>query len=216
MTTTHRNALPFNDNLVANIRQRELTDQQRERLVSAMSLRKTQLENYSSEMLRTQCHEFCIMTRTAVQAEEQGPSKIMMCPQSERRQRSLKTGRRKGRSKCKKGNRRRAGLKPFRKNTAGQPGRPGILGQERRKKLGARKVRTNTGTPSTTDCIQCQRKRERTRTKNSPFPQQGRLRLRRLLQRDKDLSRAFKSEFCGIGQRRNDVMLREGQQHRPS
>ena len=54
-----RDAFPFGDNLIAQffIIQSELSDQQRERLTSAMSLRNISLENYSYEMLKTHYHE---------------------------------------------------------------------------------------------------------------------------------------------------------------
>ena len=57
------------DNLIAQflITQSELSDQQRERLTSAMSLRNISLENYSYEMLKTHYHELFITTRTSIQ-----------------------------------------------------------------------------------------------------------------------------------------------------
>ena len=60
---------PFGDNLIAQffIIQSELSDQQRESLTSAMSLRNISLENYSYEMLKTHYHELFITTRTSIQ-----------------------------------------------------------------------------------------------------------------------------------------------------
>ena len=58
------------DNLIAQfffIIQSELSDQQRERLTSAMSPRNISLENYSYEMLKTHYHELFITTRTSIQ-----------------------------------------------------------------------------------------------------------------------------------------------------
>ena len=49
------------------LRSSELSDQQRERLTSAMSLRNISLENYSYEMLKTHYHELFITTRTSIQ-----------------------------------------------------------------------------------------------------------------------------------------------------
>ena len=59
----------FGDNLIAQlfIIQSELSDQQRERLTSAMSLRNISLENYSYEMLKTHYHELFITRRTSIQ-----------------------------------------------------------------------------------------------------------------------------------------------------
>ena len=59
----------FGDNLIAQffIIQSELSDQQRERLTSAMSLRNISLENYSYEMLKTHYHELFITTGTSIQ-----------------------------------------------------------------------------------------------------------------------------------------------------
>ena len=56
-------------NLIAHffIIQSELSDQQRERLTSATSLRNISLENYSYEMLKTHYHELFITTRTSIQ-----------------------------------------------------------------------------------------------------------------------------------------------------
>ena len=64
-----RDAFPFGDNLIAQffIIQSELSDQQRERLTSAMSLRNISLESYSYEMLKTHYHELFITTRTSIQ-----------------------------------------------------------------------------------------------------------------------------------------------------
>ena len=64
-----RDAFPFADGLIAQffIIQSELSDQQRERLTSAMSLRNISLENYSHEMLKTHYHELFITTRTSIQ-----------------------------------------------------------------------------------------------------------------------------------------------------
>ena len=69
MQDRQRDAFPFRDNLIAQlfIIQSELSDQQRERLTSAMSLRNISLENYSYEMLKTQYHELFITTRTSIQ-----------------------------------------------------------------------------------------------------------------------------------------------------
>ena len=60
---------PSGGNLIAQffISQSELSDQQRERLTSAMSLRNISLENYSYEMLKTHYHELFITTRTSIQ-----------------------------------------------------------------------------------------------------------------------------------------------------
>ena len=59
MQDRQRDAFPFGDNLIAQffIIQSELSDQQRERLTSAMSLRNISLENYSYEMLKAHYHE---------------------------------------------------------------------------------------------------------------------------------------------------------------
>ena len=64
-----RGKLHLGDNLIAQffIIQSELSDQQRERLTSAMSLRNISLENYSYEMLKTHYHELFITTRTSIQ-----------------------------------------------------------------------------------------------------------------------------------------------------
>ena len=69
MQDRQRDAFPFGDNLIAQffILQSELSDQQRERLTSAMSLRNISLENYSYEMLKTHYHEPFITTRTSIQ-----------------------------------------------------------------------------------------------------------------------------------------------------
>ena len=69
MQDRQRDAFPFGDNLIAQffIIQSELSDQQRERLTSAMSLRNISLENYSYEMLKTHYHELFITTRTSIQ-----------------------------------------------------------------------------------------------------------------------------------------------------
>ena len=69
MRDRQRDAFPFGDNLIAQffIIQGELSDQQRERLASAMSLRNISLENYSYEMLKTHYHELFITTRTSIQ-----------------------------------------------------------------------------------------------------------------------------------------------------
>ena len=69
MQDRQRDAFPFKDNLIAQffITQSELSDQQRERLTIAMSLRNISLENYSYEMLKTHCHELFITTRTSIQ-----------------------------------------------------------------------------------------------------------------------------------------------------
>ena len=69
MQDRQRDAFPFRDYLIAQffIIQSELSDQQRERLTSAMSLRNISLENYSYEMLKTHYHELFITTRTSIQ-----------------------------------------------------------------------------------------------------------------------------------------------------
>ena len=69
MQDRQRDAFPFGDNLTAQffIIQSELSDQQRERLTSAMSLRNISLENYSYEMLKTHYNELFITTRTSIQ-----------------------------------------------------------------------------------------------------------------------------------------------------
>ena len=69
MQDRQRDAFPFGDNLIAQffIIQSELSDQQRERLTSAMSLGNISLENYSYEMLKTHYHELFITTRTSIQ-----------------------------------------------------------------------------------------------------------------------------------------------------
>ena len=69
MQDRQRDAFSFRDNLIAQffITQSELSDQQRERLTSAMSLRNISLENYSYEMLKTHYHELFITTRTSIQ-----------------------------------------------------------------------------------------------------------------------------------------------------
>ena len=69
MQDRQRDAFPFGDNLLAQffIIQSALSDQQRERLTSAMSLRNISLENYSYEMLKTHYHELFITTRTSIQ-----------------------------------------------------------------------------------------------------------------------------------------------------
>ena len=56
----------ISDNLIAHffIIQSELSDQQRERLISAMSLRNFSLENYTYQMMKTQYHDLFITTRT--------------------------------------------------------------------------------------------------------------------------------------------------------
>ena len=43
------------------------SDQQRERLISGMSLRNITLDKYSFEMLKTQCHDLFLTTRTSIQ-----------------------------------------------------------------------------------------------------------------------------------------------------
>ena len=59
MQDRQRDAFLFGDNLIAQffIIQSEFSDQQRERLTSAMSWRNISLENYSYEMLKTHYHE---------------------------------------------------------------------------------------------------------------------------------------------------------------
>ena len=62
--TRHMETFPLNDNLIAQffIIQSELSDQQRERLISAMSLRNITLENYTYDMMKTQYHDLFITT----------------------------------------------------------------------------------------------------------------------------------------------------------
>ena len=69
MQTRHRDAFPLSDNLIAQffIIQSEWSDQQRESLISAMSLSIISLENYTYEMMKTQYHDLFIATRTSVQ-----------------------------------------------------------------------------------------------------------------------------------------------------
>ena len=69
MQDRQRDAFPFGDNLIAQffIIQSELSDQQRKRLTSAMSLRNISLEHYSYQMLKTHYHELFITTRTSIQ-----------------------------------------------------------------------------------------------------------------------------------------------------
>ena len=69
MQQRQRDAFPFGDNLIAQffIIQSKLSDQQRGRLTSAMSLRNITLENYTYEMLKTQFHDLLITTRTSIQ-----------------------------------------------------------------------------------------------------------------------------------------------------
>ena len=69
MQDRQRDAFFFGGNLIAQffIIQSELSDQQRERLASAMSLRNISLQNYSYEMLKTHSHELFITTRTSIQ-----------------------------------------------------------------------------------------------------------------------------------------------------
>ena len=71
MQDRQRDAVPFADNLIAQffIIQSELSNQQRERLTSAMSLRNISLENYSYESLKTHYHELFITTRTSIQSD---------------------------------------------------------------------------------------------------------------------------------------------------
>ena len=76
--TRRRDAFPLSDNLLAQffiiIIQSELSDQQRERLISAMSLRNISLENYTHEMMKTQYHDLFITTRTSIQDPSIRPS----------------------------------------------------------------------------------------------------------------------------------------------
>ena len=67
MQTRHKDAFPLSDNPVAQffIIQSELSDQQRERLISAMSLRDISLENYTYDMMKTQYHDLFVTTRTS-------------------------------------------------------------------------------------------------------------------------------------------------------
>ena len=69
LQTRHRDAFPLSDNLSAQffIIQSELSDQQRERVISAMSLRNISLENYTYEMMKAQYHDLFITTRTSIQ-----------------------------------------------------------------------------------------------------------------------------------------------------
>ena len=69
MQTRHKDAFPLSDNLIAQffIIQSELSDQQRERLISAVSLRNISFENYTREMMKTQYHHLFITTRTSIQ-----------------------------------------------------------------------------------------------------------------------------------------------------
>ena len=69
MQTRHKDAFPLSDNLIAQffIIQSELSDQQRERLISAMSLRNIALENYTYEMMKAQYSDLFITTRTSIQ-----------------------------------------------------------------------------------------------------------------------------------------------------
>ena len=48
-------------------RHADLSDQQRERLISAMSLRNILLESYTYEMMKTQYHDLFVTTRTSIQ-----------------------------------------------------------------------------------------------------------------------------------------------------
>ena len=59
MQTRHKDAFALSDNRIAQffIIQSELSDQQRERLISPMSLRKSSLENYTYKMMKTQYHD---------------------------------------------------------------------------------------------------------------------------------------------------------------
>ena len=54
--------------------QSELTDSQRERLISAMSLRGVQLPQITYEAVKAQCHELFITTRTNIQDPNIRPS----------------------------------------------------------------------------------------------------------------------------------------------
>ena len=76
MQTRHRDAFPLSDNLIAQffITQSELSDQQRERLISAMSLRSISLENYTYEMMKTQYYDLFITTGTSIQDPPIRPS----------------------------------------------------------------------------------------------------------------------------------------------
>ena len=68
MQTRRKDAFPISDNLIAQFFIfRELSDQQRERLISAMRLRNISLENYTYEMMKTQYHDLFITTRTSIQ-----------------------------------------------------------------------------------------------------------------------------------------------------
>ena len=79
MQTRHRDAFPLSDNLIAQffIIQSELSDQQRERLISAMSLRNISLEKYTYEMMKTQYHDLFITTRTSIQDPSIRPSETI-------------------------------------------------------------------------------------------------------------------------------------------
>ena len=67
--TRHTDAIPLSDHLIAQffIIQSELSDQQKARLISAMSLRNISLENYTYEMMKTPYHDLLITTRTSIQ-----------------------------------------------------------------------------------------------------------------------------------------------------
>ena len=69
MQQRQRDAFAFGENLIAQffIIQSELSDQQRERLTSAMSQRNITLGNYTYEMLQMQYHDLFITTRTSIQ-----------------------------------------------------------------------------------------------------------------------------------------------------
>ena len=68
IASVHQDAFPLSDNLIAQfvITQSELSDQQRERLISEMSLRNISLENCTYEM-KTLCHDLFTTTRTSIQ-----------------------------------------------------------------------------------------------------------------------------------------------------
>ena len=122
MQDRQRDAFPIGDNLIAqffNI-QSELSDQQRERLTSAMSLRNISLENYSYEMLKTHYHELFITTRTTMKTfwvlEE---NDAFIARKVSGRNFKFKKRKGKGQSGNKKGSPQRGGFKPFRKSGSG-------------------------------------------------------------------------------------------------
>ena len=67
--TQGRISPPQQSHCAVFIIQSELSDQQRERLISAMSLRNISLENYSYEMMKTQYHDLFITMDEALQPQ---------------------------------------------------------------------------------------------------------------------------------------------------